>query len=145
MTAYELHFARREQALVNTVQAQDVRVALAFHERPVESVPRLPGGPCCQPKSVLRSVVQASAQVRGVPHHLFRHTADVHTGSAQPARFDKGHPRPVFRRPLGRRQAATAAAYDYEIELVGHVTRRFCKKAHVTWGRTGMNPHPRRP
>jgi hypothetical protein len=127
---------------VNTVQAQDVRVTLTFHERPVEAVT---GRPLGRSKAVLRSIVQPGAQVRGVPHHLFRHTADVHTGSAQPARFDKGHPRPVFRRPLGRRQAATAAAYDYEIELVGHVTRRFCKKAHVTWGRTGMNPYPRRP
>ncbi len=115
MSADQLDFVLREQALVDAVQAQDIGVPLFFHQRPVVPV-------ASHPEPVFGGIVQSRGQIGGVPHHFLRDTADVHAGAPQPARFDESHARTIFCRALGSRQATTAAADYHQIVLVGHIT-----------------------
>ncbi len=101
-------------ALVDAVQAQHVRIALALQLRPV-------GGTRFDIEAIVARVTNGQGNAGRVPHDFLRHATHIDAGSSQSVRFDDGGFRAVFGRPLRTGQAAAAAADADKIEcLVGH-------------------------
>src|SRR6185312_13357250 len=111
--AHQLDAVLRQRGLVDCVELGDVSVALALQKGPVEAV-RL------EMKAVLGSVVRGVGKVGGIPHDLFRNTADIDAGAPQPARLDEGHARAILACAPRARQAATATTDNDQIEFAGH-------------------------
>ena len=93
---------RLQIARVDFIQAQNVRIALSLEHAPIVLPNR-------HVETVVGGVRQTERDARRVPHHLFRHAAHVHAGTAQALRFDDGDLCAVLGRPLSTRQTAAAA------------------------------------
>src|SRR6185437_14074565 len=85
----------------------DVSVAFALQKGPVEAV-RL------ETEAVLGGVVRGVGKIGGIPHDLLGNTADIDTGSPQPARLDDRHACAILARAPRAGQAATATAEDWK-------------------------------
>ena len=99
----------RQIARIDAVEARDVRVALCFSSDQSLS-------PAFDVEAVIRRVAEGSAMLRGIPHDLLRHAADVDAGAAQAVRFDHRGLGAVLGRALRAGESAAAAADDDQIE-----------------------------
>ncbi len=99
-------------ARIDAVQTHDVRIAPLLQYAPIVVARG-------NAEAVIVRVLEREGDARRVPHHLFRDTADVHTGPAQPPGLDHRGPRAVLRRALGTGEAPAAAADADEIESFG--------------------------
>jgi hypothetical protein len=88
-------------------------VARLHQTRPVEAH-------LAEVEAVIGGMVQGLGDAGGVPHHLFRHAADVDAGAAQARGFHHGHAGAVLRRTPGRRDATAAAADHQIVEGLAH-------------------------
>ena len=95
-----------EVVRVDAVEAFDVRVASRLEAGPVVA-------PHLHIKSVVCDVMKLVRLVCRIPHHFFRHTANVDAGAAERPLFHDCGFRPVFRCAL-RVGQPTAASADHE-------------------------------
>ena len=70
-----------------------------------------------QLETEIRRVPQELRERCRVPGDLFRHTADVHAGSAEPSGLDEYGPRPVLGGSTRRGETAATPADHDEVEL----------------------------
>ncbi len=103
------HALGRQIALVDAVQAQHVRVALALQNRPIVAAQS-------EVESIVARIGKTQCHARGVPHDLLGNAADVHAGSSQAVRFDHRDLGAELGGTLRAGEAAAAAADADEIE-----------------------------
>jgi hypothetical protein len=101
--AHEFDVALGEVRRVHPVQAVYVGVPPALELAPVMTQQ-------LDLEAVALRILHGAAQVRGVPHDLLRHAADVHAGAAQGTGLDQRDARAVLGRALRGGQPAAAAA-----------------------------------
>ena len=70
-------------------------------------------------KAVVHGIVSGMSDLRCIPHHLLGYTANIDARTAQSGGLDQRHFGPVFGRPLGAGESATAPADDDQIEVSG--------------------------
>ena len=75
-TANEVNVALRQIAFVDSVEALDVGVPGTLEGGPIV---RTDG----QIKTVMAGIMRCLCDLRGVPHHLFRHATHVHAGATE--------------------------------------------------------------
>jgi hypothetical protein len=59
--------------------------------------------------------------MRGVPHHLFGHTADIDTSTPETVSFDQRCPRAMVRSSTGGSNAPAAPADDQKVVSFSHI------------------------
>ena len=101
-------------ALVDTVELENVGIALALERLPVVT-------PQLHVEAVAACIFDALGQRGRVPHDLFRDAADVDAGSPEPVRLDDCSASTMQRRTLRAGEAAAPATDDNQIELLGHL------------------------
>mmetsp|Transcript_225 Transcript_225/g.776 ORF Transcript_225/g.776 Transcript_225/m.776 type:complete len:323 (+) Transcript_225:512-1480(+) len=121
--AEEGHLRVPEVALVDAVEALHVGVALLLDRRPGEAH-------VAHSEAVVGSVVEALAEVCGVPHHLLGDAAHVHAGATHAAALHHRHLCAILRCPACGRDASAATTKDDQIKLlcVCHTAREISKR-----------------
>ena len=75
-----------------------------------------------QSEAIAGRIVERMSQMGGVPHDFLGHAADIDTGAAEPVGFDQGTAGTVASGPFRHRQAATTAADDDQVVVLGHAS-----------------------
>ena len=108
VAAEQIDLSVAEVAFVDAVQPRDVGVTRRPQRRPIVPAQR-------DIEAVVHGIVSGMGDLRGVPHHLLRHTAHVDAGAAEACRLHDRHARTVLRRALRTGEPAAATADHHQV------------------------------